>query len=273
MAPKLPVAKSSTYFALLEAFGKGGCPVCGLMQRSSTAYLETLFYEQVTDVGTRRKLRQTRGFCTWHMWEARNIKAAPLGVAIIAQDLLEEELTRLSALQRHPIGPFVANLSSHKMSLHALIAFLRAWRQRGMCPACQVAVEHERHGLETLLASWLEGHFAERFDASGGLCLPHVVRMIEQHASHPALNALIEAQRRKYARLVAELEEFSRKHNYRFADSLWGAESDSWLRAIEMMAGKPGVYGTDLHRHPSARGPQRWWQRLIDRISRAWDGC
>jgi hypothetical protein len=272
MTPEFTGTKSSTYFALLEAFGKEGCPVCRLIQASATAYLEVLFYEQVTDVGTRRKLRQTRGFCNWHTWEARTIKTAPLAVAIIAQDLLEEELTRLSALQQRPLGGLLAKPWPGRMSTHALLAFVRAWRQRGMCPACQVAVEHEKHALETLLTALPEANFAQRFEASRGVCLPHVVRIIERHAAHPALKALVEAQRRQYARLVAELAEFSRKQNYRCTDTRWGAESDAWLRAIEMLAGKPGVYGTDRHRHPSGCGPRSWWQGLIEPIAKAWTG-
>jgi hypothetical protein len=242
------------------------------MQASSTAYLEAIFYEQVTDVGTRRKLRQTRGFCNRHMWEAQHMKTAALGVAIIAQDLLDEELSRLLALQHGHPGQFGRSPEPAKLGRQAIHAFIRAWHRRGMCPACEVAIEHEKHALATLLTSWSEGNFAHQFDASSGLCLPHVARLIEQHTSSPALGAFLEAQRRHYARLIAELEKFSRKHNYRRADSSWGSEADSWLRAIAMLAGKPGVYGTDLHRHPSARAPQRWWQNFIARLSTIWGG-
>ena len=74
--------KSFTYFALLEAFEKHGCPVCRFMAEYSQSYLETLFYEQVNDVGIRRKLRASRGFCNWHAWQARQITNSALGVAI-----------------------------------------------------------------------------------------------------------------------------------------------------------------------------------------------
>jgi hypothetical protein len=272
MTPEPAAAKSSTYFALLETFSKGGCPICHLTQASATAYLEALFYEQVTDVGTRRKLRQTRGFCNGHLWEARTSKIAPLGVAIIAEDLLDEELIRLSALRPRLLARLVTPPERDKINPRTLLAFLRAWRQRGMCPACRVAVEHETHALATLLTSLPEADFAQRFEASGGLCLPHMMRTVEQHASHPALNALIESQRRKYARMIAELAAFRRKHDDRLTGSPWGTEADSWLRAIEMLAGKPGVYGTDLHRRPSGGGLQHWWQRLMASIARARGG-
>jgi hypothetical protein len=175
-------------------------------------------------------------------------------------------------LQQGHLGKFGRSPSTAKLSRQAIHAFIRAWHRRGMCPACEVAIEHAKHALATLLTSWPDGDFVHHFDASGGLCLPHVARLIEQHASSPALSAVLEAQRRHYARLVADLEEFSRKHNYRRADSAWGSESDSWLRAIAMLTGKPGVHGTDLHRRPSAGAPQRWWQGFIERLSTIWGG-
>jgi len=54
-------------------------------------HLDTLFYEQVNDVGLRRKLRDARGFCNWHAWQARKIASSALGVAIIANDLITDE--------------------------------------------------------------------------------------------------------------------------------------------------------------------------------------
>src|SRR5262245_40696906 len=100
MSHKPSAEKSSVYFRLLEALGKSGCPVCRIVEEASASYIDTLFYEQVTDVGVRRKLRQARGLCNWHSWRAQNIPTVALGVAIIAQDLLDEECTRLSALQQ-----------------------------------------------------------------------------------------------------------------------------------------------------------------------------
>ena len=92
--------KSFTYFALLEAFDKEGCPVCRFMAEYSLHYIDTLIYEQVNDVEVRRKLRASRGFCNWHAWQARDITSSALGVAIIAKDLISEEMTRLDDLLR-----------------------------------------------------------------------------------------------------------------------------------------------------------------------------
>ena len=41
--------------------------------------------------------------------------------------------------------------------------------------------------------------------------------------------------------LLAELSEFIRKHDYRFTGEGMGEEGTSWIRAIEMVAGKWGI--------------------------------
>jgi uncharacterized protein DUF6062 len=262
-----PIEKSSVYFRLLEACGKDGCPVCRIIEEASASYLDSLFYEQVTDVGVRRKLRQARGLCNWHSSAVRNMPTAALGVAIIAQDLLEEEYARLARLHRRPLWRRRATHLLAPLSPQALLVYLRGWRERSPCPACQAVSEHEQHALETMLNFLDEEVFARRFEeTSFGVCLPHIVRAAESHPSHPGLVTLIESQRRKYARLMAELEEFCRKHDYRFSREAWGMESDAWQRAIEVLAGKAGIFGNNFQRHQSPRGPRflrsflRWWR-------------
>ncbi|MGH8065682.1 MAG: DUF6062 family protein [Candidatus Entotheonellia bacterium] len=261
-----PAEKSSVYFRLLEALGKRGCPICRIMDEASASYIDTLFYEQVTDVGVRRKLRQARGLCNWHSWRAENIPTAALGVAIIAQDLLEEECTRLAELQRRPFWRHLGDRVQARLSRQPLLAYLRGWLQRTICPACQAVSKHEQHALETMLNFFNDEVFVRRFETSFGICLPHIVRAVECHPSHPGLVALIEVQRGKYAHLIAELGEFCRKHDYRFSREARGVESDAWLRAIEVLVGKAGVFGNDLQRQQAQRRPRfvrslrNWWR-------------
>jgi hypothetical protein len=257
--------KSSTYFALLEALLKPGCAICHLMAGASASYLDTLYYEQVTDVGVRRKLRQARGLCGVHARGAREITPAALGVAIIAKDLLEEECLRLAALESKTFWRRLGDFAQSRLPRQALLAYLRGWHRRGLCPVCQVAAEHERHAMDTLLNFLHDDELARRFESSGGLCVPHLVRTVEGDPAHPGLGLLIATQRRLYARLVAELDEFCRKHDYRFAQEPWGAEADAWQRALDLLAGRAAPVGGGL-RGWSRRGAaflrelRSWWR-------------
>jgi hypothetical protein len=245
--------KPSVYYALLEALLKQGCPVCRMMQQASLGYLDSLFYEQVTDVGVRRKLRRARGLCPAHAWKAREMTTAALGIAIIAKDLLDEECTRLTALQPRTLWRRLSHLAQTLIPRQALRIYLRGWRRRDVCPVCQAAAAHERHALETVLIFLDDGELAGRFEASSGLCVPHVVRALELNPTHPGVPSLVQTQRRLYGRLLAELEEFCRKHDYRFTGESWGPESNAWQRAIESLAGKPGMFGEPPRRREGRR--------------------
>jgi Family of unknown function (DUF6062) len=264
MSRQSTVEKSSVYFALLEALAQSGCPVCRIMEEASASYVDALFYEQVTDVGVRRKLRQAHGLCNWHGWRISQTPMAALGVAIIAQDLLGEEGARLAELQRQPFWRRIGKHVQAHLSRRALLAYVRGWRRRIGCPACQAVQAHEHHALETLLNFLDDAVVARHFEASFGICVPHLVRAAEYYPSHPGLVTLITVQRGKQARLLAELEEFCRKYDYRFRDETWGPESDAWQRAIEVLTGKAGVFGNDLQRRQSPR------RRCFIQTLRAW---
>jgi hypothetical protein len=259
---------SLTYVALLEAFDKQGCPICRLLTEHSLRYLDALVYEQVNDVGLRRKLRAARGLCNWHAWQAAKVAASAHGVAIIANDLITEEVMRLDDFLRgSTITPMQPPRSRWRVRT-AVRAFLRSWQQKQMCPACQVVLEHERHALETMLNGLAAEEFAHRVEHTTPLCIPHTTRMVEIQGRHPQLHRLLALQRHKYARLVGELDEFCRKHDYRFIHEAWGTESDAWLRAIALLAGKPEVFGNDLRRrelrHRVSGGWENfreWWRR------------
>jgi hypothetical protein len=63
---------------------------------------------------------------------------------------------------------------------------------------------------------------------------------------------------------MAELEEFRRKHDYRFAGEAWESPSDACWRTIEMLAGKAAIYGSDLARDvPDQRPRVGLWGRIV----------
>ena len=186
----------------------------------------------------------------------------------LANDLITEEMTRLDDLLRGPMITRLQRPIQQRIAPKSIRAFMRGWQQREVCPACQVILEHERHALETILNFLHDGDFARRFERSAPLCILHTTRVVQTQGTHPGLRRLIELQRHKYAHLVGELDELCRKHDYRFAHESWGAESDSWLRAIELLAGKPEVFGNDIHRRKLRDGGTGGWGALRDWLRR-----
>ena len=201
------------YHELREALSEEGCALCRLRERSVERYLQGLLYESVNDPGVREKLRASRGFCPRHTWQVRRL-GGPLGVSILWRDLLSQE----ALLTGGPTGRRRGASGEH------------------VCPACAIASDAERRYLEELGEHLTTGDLRAEYEASAGLCLPHV-RLLAR-GTEQGREYLLTVEREKVGRLREELSEIIRKHDYRFAAEPRGEEKDAWIRATRKLAGE-----------------------------------
>ncbi len=223
------VSKHTTYFELLDAIRDAqGCPLCEIEANSIRRYFDSLLYESVNDHGVREALIRSRGYCQRHAHYLRN-RGNGFGIAILYQDQVKLFLRTLNDLQAIPSKIIRKSLRSGQNVAKE-------------CPACHM--QHEcRSRYGSTLIEWLddqEVHSA--LEASSGLCVPHFLALWEMTTNAKARNSLIELQRAKMDLLLHELEEFCRKHDYRFSNEEFGSESDSWSRAIRMMVGEEDIF-------------------------------
>jgi len=246
---RMEKSKYISYFDLRDALAQPGCPVCSLAERNSFRFLDALLYERVNDVGTREGLRKSLGFCNWHSWKCLEVPNAPLGLGIIHSDLLEQILERLDRIQRSfPMRiPFLRRLWGGGKAEKTFPPI----RPGHSCPACRSVRFFEEMYLEILLDYIAEEDFEGQFSLSPGICFPHLIIAIEKYPGHRNLGLLIQRQMKKWQSLKAELEEFIRKHDYKYAHEPRGAESDSWKRALEMLVGKREVFSNQVRREAS----------------------
>lgn len=200
---------------LLEALGEAGCPICRLGQEVAKRFLDVLLYEGVNDPGLRTELRASRGMCHRHAWEMAEIQGGALGIAIIQRDVLNSAIKEIEGSDNpaERLGP-----------------------QRS-CPACAQEEEMERLYPSELLRSLDDAQLGPAFAASAGLCLPHLRQALTLAKGEKRAEALLDAQRAIWQRLLGELSEFIRKNDYRFTAEGFGAEGDSWLRALAALSG------------------------------------
>lgn len=223
------VSKHTTYYELLDAISNAPhCPLCEVEANSIKCYFDSLLHEGVNDNGVREALIRSQGYCQRHAHYLRN-HGKGFEIAILYQDQVKLFLRRLDELQAIP------SMMIRKGK--------RAWRQPdGECPACRMQYEC-RNRFGSTLIEWLDDQEMRRaLEKSHGLCVPHFFALLDLAADANSRNLLIELQRAKTNLLLRELEEFCRKHDYRFSHEKFGKESDSWSRAIIMMVGKDGVF-------------------------------
>jgi hypothetical protein len=112
-----------------------------------------------------------------------------------------------------------------------------------LCPACQSQSEARQRYLAILsegLAAVPEIRAA--YEAAPGFCIPHLAILLET-IKDPGIQTYLSAtEERNLAGLWDEIQEFIRKHDYRYSHETYGGESDSWHRAINKLTGNKIVF-------------------------------
>ena len=212
---------AQTLYELRLASHKPGCPVCTLVQRAGARYMEGTFNESMLDPGVRQKLVDSLGFCYEHTWQAINLKLSDaLGQCILYQDLVKDALWNIKENEQ--------NSGSHLASLLKPIT---------PCPACLIEEATLERVIATLVAALSNQDFIVEFQASSGLCIPHMQHLLPRLDGKKQAKGL-QLQSACLENLLGELAEFIRKSDYRFRDEVIGKEGDSYKRAADMITGK-----------------------------------
>lgn len=210
------MTKSATYYSIVEACDKDGCPLCRVEQDAALKFIDTLFYEQINELEMRERLRKSLGLCHEHAWLAADgMTGNALGLAILYDDMLRVSLEQLNAKKGKP------HLSP-----------------TGKCPACEQRDTAGHRALTVLARQLGEEEMREAISRSVGLCFHHLSLALKLIKGSSVEEELLSVHKDKMEKLRGELGEFIRKNDYRFIHDGFGAERDSWRRAVAMGAGR-----------------------------------
>ena len=233
--------RHTPYHMLVEAFDRPGCAICALAEDDVRIYVEMLLHENVNDIEFRNTLRKAGGFCNTHAWWlVDRSRGAAVGASIMYRDVLHSMRERLGEMapgstlfctprRKRSLGPFGGGAQPPWTDPHTA------------CPACEIRQRGEETFLSTMASHSADERFLDRFGASTGLCLVHIDLLIVAARDPLPLRRVLERQGAIIDRLVAELDEFTRKSDYRFSEEVVGAEATAWQRAIELASGKDGI--------------------------------
>jgi len=215
---------------LRETLALGGCPLCRLAEQDEQAFLQSLTYERILDILTRETLQRARGLCAPHARAWRAVRGCALPVALVYRPIIKDLLaqTELQAAQ----GWFSRSASPHQIGERLATA--------APCPACRVGEATARRYAEVLLRDVGNEEVRAALIRGGGLCLPHLRLTLQASGPATGYQALLAAQREAWSALMAELDEFIRKNDYRFQHEALGDERDAWLRALNALVGMSG---------------------------------
>lgn len=228
---------SMQYFDLLAALAEPGCPMCRLVSRDVARYIDSVMYEYVNDIDTNNGFRAARGLCSTHSWQMQDTRGGTLGISI----LFEAALDQLRRDEQGAGGGGFGRL----LGRDAGGGTAAALQPRGPCLACKTLERAEAHYAEVMAARIDEPEMQTAFEASeGGICVPHVRRVMRTMTSGERARQFMTLQRAKWAQLQEELNLFITKlDRQRESGAVIGHEADSWRRAIAYLTGAPEVFG------------------------------
>ncbi len=204
------------YYNLYQALSEKACSVCQCIDQATNSFLDNLLYEFVNDYRTRDRLRETGGFCYDHSWALQRM-GDPLGQSIIYADLIDYILPRIEKGEVEKKKTLIGK--THK------------------CLVCIQEHDTKKRYIRGLLASLNDMDFRDKYRSSVGLCLPHYEMAFQQVTDGDVRAVLREVEIDSLTKLIAELKEFIRKSDYRYAGEPPGEERDAWIRAIELWVG------------------------------------
>jgi hypothetical protein len=203
------------------------CPICSFVARRMRAYVDTVFYEQITDVQVRATIREAGGFCRYHAQLVSDQRDA-LGTALVMYDLLVNELRSLqSGAARGSAGPFGRLLSGTRRV------------ERKPCPFCESEREMDEIAVDSLLASMTaDSSFQAAFNATRGLCIPHFGLAADRRKDDRTWEVMNAVQSRGLSELAQRLDALARSFDHNLRGTIPDVDTGSWRRALAVTSGK-----------------------------------
>ena len=224
---------------LRAAYGREGCPICLVVLEYLEHAMDGWEFEGFTDVEHRHQLIRSRGFCPLHTWQLAQRHNA-FQLALVYNEVLTDVLQELdpddsSAPKRGSIWNRGWRKKSHQNDVRPAFED---------CPFCQSRETAQERLISTLVQLLNAEEERTLLSRSTGLCLTHfsLARQFAEEQYPETVPHFIACQRTCIQRVLEELRELARKHDYRFSGEPRGDEMLSWRRGAELCAGNPGVW-------------------------------
>jgi hypothetical protein len=220
---------------VVEAFSSNGCPICAILRRDEFDSLcQWVGQSGESDKNSERRklLLSAGGFCNYHFWQFERM-STHYGSAGIAAQLIEKLLQLLRMHKQKYFADAIKYKGCHsKIQLN---------NNNAECPLCCELCEKERAYLKEILAILRQNEYRSRYEKSCGLCMPHLMKVIDYIDDISLLKFLFETEIDQLEKVKTDAVSFVSK---RYPPLRWRQTEDekkSWFRAIEKITGRCGA--------------------------------
>lgn len=224
--------------SLVEALKNGrDCPLCLLCEEDLRHFYRWYFNEYYSDPVWIVKIIDSRGFCNKHSWDLIHM-GKDHEMSLVYEYLVKAMLVKLRRVSRE-LKRFELIRSRIRKMINS--KHLKETKKRlqptEICPVCNSISEKTAVWIENLLTDLKDEEIKGLYLKSYGLCMNHFSQAVES-ASPEVAEILIQKQAEVLRKLNSDLEEYSRKLDYRYSHEPKGEEQTAWIRAIRFFAGK-----------------------------------
>jgi hypothetical protein len=236
--------KALSYYDLMEACGRPGCPVCRLLEADSARFFDALLYERFTDPRIQTALIASRGLCSIHGAQLMDENRGAFAIAFLNEVLVSALIDTLDSAAA-PQGAQSRLTRLLGFPLDAAARTAQALAPEKPCMCCEALHQNEARYLDVFAEALTEVGMLKTYGESDGLCLPHFRMLVANIDDPAALEQLIAAQRAIWRRLEDALEAFIARHEFSADDQvLTDTEASSWRQALNQLMGRPRALGT-----------------------------
>lgn len=224
--------------SLVEVLKTGeDCPVCYLCEEDLRNFFRWYFYEYYNDSAWTIKTMDSRGFCSKHSSESIRM-GKEHEMSLVYEYVIKSTIVKFKRVSEklkkfEPKNSRIRKVIDNKH----LQEIKKLLRPTEVCPICDTVSKRSSRWIENLLTDLKDEEVKQLYLNSYGLCMNHFNRAIES-ASHQTAKILIQKQTEMLEKLNRDLEEYSRKRDYRYSHEPKGEEQNAWIRAIRFFTGK-----------------------------------
>ena len=232
------------------------CPICLLRKRFESETIDYYAGPSLMEPDT-RIITNDVGFCGRHFELLYNSQAKKLGLGLMLDTYMQEQIKRLKKYA----GSAAADTESNEPAKKGLFG------KKTASPGCASGLVKyiRKHECECAVCSKLdytmnryidiifhlysgEKEFREKFRACKGFCLPHLALLLETAEKKLSgskrddfINTAVAIELKNLERIEGEVDWFTKKFDYRNQDADWGNSRDALPRGILKMSGAKDI--------------------------------
>lgn len=216
------------------------CPVCIMMKNLEEDSIEFTMGPSYMEDDIRMETNKV-GFCTTHFKKLYAYQNR-LGLALILQTHMAEVVKNIESLSKGN-KPQAPSLFKRKDSSSPLISYLH--KVESSCFVCdRIMRMFDRYLVTIFYLYQRESDFRTKFKSSKGFCLKHYAVLYEKAStelSGSTLNEFIKDLNEVFLsnmhRMEEDIEWFTNKFDYRYANEPWKNSKDALPRTVAKLGG------------------------------------